>query len=67
MCSNERLRVLKQRIEEASHKIAFDGYDEVTPLVEELQMLCEHTNKKQYDDKYHVCTCCGKLLEYKRA
>ena len=67
MCNNDRLRVLKSRIAEVAGKIAFDGQDELTDLVEELQTLCPHIEKKLYDDELYICTCCDKLFVYKRA
>lgn len=67
MCNNERLRVLKLRIEEAYKKIEFDGQDEATELLEELQTICPHIEKKLRDKDLYICTCCNKLFHYKRS
>jgi hypothetical protein len=69
MCTNERLRVLKQRIAEESNKSWQQGFDDtVTLLIWELQELCPHVYKEETDDDDVVqCTCCQKLFEYRRA
>ena len=67
MCNNDRLRVLKSRIAEVVNKTEFDGQDELTDLIEELQTLCPHIEKKLYNNELYICTCCDKLFVYKRA
>ena len=59
-----KLHALKAKIDEAPGRIEFDGYDSVTQLVEELQYMCPHMEKKVYDGTIHVCTYCGKLFRY---
>lgn len=67
MCHNEKLRTLKLRIEEAARKIEYDGADIVTELLEELQTICPHTEKRLHDNELYICTCCDKLFVHKRA
>ena len=59
-----KLHALKAKIDEAPGRIEFDGYDSVTQLVEELQHMCPHVEKKVYDGDTYVCTYCGKLFKY---
>ena len=59
---DERVRALKERIQEADSKIYMEGYDPTPALVDQLQRLCQHDDVDIIDG-FITCRICGKQLK----